>query len=186
MAAITQQRPPGVLSGRRYGSFAGKTADTGSTHPVGILTQQRPPGILSGRRYGSFAGRGANVWDFAAPTELALSGTIAISGDIAFVAGVLDLDAATFGLAGALAISGDFGYAKDIAQTAALALSGTIGLAGDIAFSDAPLPADAGGGGSVQRRKRRGFIAPSPASDAYAQWAARVLATLAAAGVFDG
>ena len=55
MAKKTQQRPPGVFSGRLYGSFAGKPPE--GDRPVGILTQQRPPGVFSGRRYGSFAGR---------------------------------------------------------------------------------------------------------------------------------
>lgn len=56
MPGITQQRPPGVLSGRLYGAFTAKSG-TSSAHPVGVLTQQRPAGVLAGRRYGSFAGK---------------------------------------------------------------------------------------------------------------------------------
>lgn len=52
--AITQLRPQHA-SGRRYGSFAGKSVGAGG-HPVGVLTQLRPQ-HATGRRYGSFAGR---------------------------------------------------------------------------------------------------------------------------------
>lgn len=55
--AIAQPRAFGGFTGRRYGSFAGKTAD----HTVGVLTQPRAFGAYSGRRYGSFAGRQATV-----------------------------------------------------------------------------------------------------------------------------
>ena len=51
----TQLHPP-TATGRRYGSFAGRTA--GATHPVGRLTQLHPQ-MATGRRYGSFADRAA-------------------------------------------------------------------------------------------------------------------------------
>src|SRR3972149_6802093 len=54
--SITQLDPHGV-SGRRYGSFAGKPAGGGGD-PVGKITQLCPH-ALSGRRYGSFAGKAA-------------------------------------------------------------------------------------------------------------------------------
>ncbi len=60
MARLTQQRAPGVFSGRLYGSFAGKPLDTGGSHPVGKLTQQRPPGVFSGRLYSTFTGKSAD------------------------------------------------------------------------------------------------------------------------------
>ena len=52
--AFTQYQPHGQ-PGRRYGSFAGKEASSGS-HPVGRITQYAPHG-MPGRRYGSFAGK---------------------------------------------------------------------------------------------------------------------------------
>lgn len=60
MTKKTQQRAPGLFSGRLYGSFAGKPLDTGGGHPVGKLTQQRPPGVFSGRLYSTFTGKGAD------------------------------------------------------------------------------------------------------------------------------
>lgn len=54
--AITQLAPSGG-PGRRYGSFAGKTAGSSAgPHPVGLLTQLGP-GAWPGRRYGGFVGR---------------------------------------------------------------------------------------------------------------------------------
>lgn len=55
MAAITQLQPGGY-SGRRYGSFAGKTP--APSHPVDTITQLHLYGG-PGRRYGSFAGKTA-------------------------------------------------------------------------------------------------------------------------------
>lgn len=78
MAKKTQQRPPGVFSGRRYGSFAGKPEDGG--HPVGVLTQQRPPGVFSGRRYGSFAGKSGGAATISAAYGTPTGGTTATVG----------------------------------------------------------------------------------------------------------
>lgn len=52
---ITQLRPQHA-TGRRYGSFAGKTLATSGPHPVGRITQLHPQ-MATGRRYGSFAGK---------------------------------------------------------------------------------------------------------------------------------
>jgi len=52
---ITQQEPT-ALPGRRYGSFASKTAAT--THPVANITRLWPYGG-PGHLYGSFAGKTA-------------------------------------------------------------------------------------------------------------------------------
>lgn len=54
---VTQNLAHGALAGRRFASFASKTVDTGSAHPVGVLTQFRPHGQLSGRRFTSFASK---------------------------------------------------------------------------------------------------------------------------------
>lgn len=54
---ITQLRPQ-MVTGRAYGSFAGKPAAGASTHPVGWITQLHPQ-MVTGRRYGSFAGKAA-------------------------------------------------------------------------------------------------------------------------------
>lgn len=53
--AFTQLIPSGV-SGRRYGSFAGKTFDS---HPVVKITQLMG-GAVPTRRYGSFHGKNAS------------------------------------------------------------------------------------------------------------------------------
>ena len=74
MAAVTQHRPSDALAGRRYGSFAGKPAFSGSTHPVDVLTQHRPDAAIGGKRYGSFAGRaGVSIPTITSVT--AVSGT---------------------------------------------------------------------------------------------------------------
>lgn len=65
---LTQPRSFGAHSGRRYGSFAGRTESV-VTHPVGRLTQARAFGAFSGRRYGSFAGRSA-----VTPPDIVFSG----------------------------------------------------------------------------------------------------------------
>lgn len=81
MAAKTQLHS-GSLSGRRYGSFAGKPAGGGggggTGHPVKKITQLHS-GCFSGRRYGSFANKApaatGGVGDFedtVAPLKLAL------------------------------------------------------------------------------------------------------------------
>mgnify|MGYP003651872650 CR=1 FL=1 len=57
---ITQAFAFGAHSGRRYGSFAGKTTAT-ATHPVDRITQAQAFGAHSGRRYGSFAGKATAV-----------------------------------------------------------------------------------------------------------------------------
>lgn len=59
--ALTQARPSGAFTGRRYGSFAGRDGQ----HPVDRLTQARAFGAHSGGQYGSFAGRG----EFDHPVE---------------------------------------------------------------------------------------------------------------------
>jgi hypothetical protein len=88
VAAITQQRPAGVFSGSRYGSFAGKTNDPGSGHPVGILTQQRPPGVFGGRRYASFAGKTPSAGGGATDEQFVADHTIPLAwfADVGFAA----------------------------------------------------------------------------------------------------
>lgn len=63
--ALTQQRPPGILSGRRYGSFTARGVPPSGPHPVVLLTQQRPPGVVGGRRYGSFSGKAQITYTLA-------------------------------------------------------------------------------------------------------------------------
>lgn len=56
--ALTQLRATGAHSGARYGSFAGRAAPGGGSHPVGVLTQPLAHGAHASRRYGGFGGRG--------------------------------------------------------------------------------------------------------------------------------
>jgi hypothetical protein len=56
--ALTQLRAAGAHTGARYGSFAGRAASGGGTHPVGVLTQPLAHGAHASRRYGGFGGRG--------------------------------------------------------------------------------------------------------------------------------
>jgi hypothetical protein len=72
-------------------------------------------------------------FDLAADA-VALSGTLAVTGDIeSSVAPVLDIEASALALSGTLALSGDleFGTSFDL-DAAALALAGTIGVSGDV------------------------------------------------------
>lgn len=84
----TQHRPIEALAGRRFGSFADKTATAGSSHPVGRIAQHRPHSALSGRRYGSFAGKTASAggegWTLEAPLTVALTATFGASGEFSF------------------------------------------------------------------------------------------------------
>jgi hypothetical protein len=69
-----------------------------------------------------------------ATDAVALSGTLAVTGDIeSSVAPVLDIEASALALSGTLALSGDleFGTSFDL-DAAALALAGTIGVSGDV------------------------------------------------------
>jgi len=56
---LTQLHPQRA-TGRRYGSFVGKTLGGSAGHPVGRLTQLHPQ-RATGRRYGSFVGRATSV-----------------------------------------------------------------------------------------------------------------------------
>lgn len=139
MAALTQHRPHDALAGRRFGSFAGKPADTGSPHNVGVLTQHRPDGAIAGRRYGSFAGKpssgGGTDWDAAAPIDVrALVGVLSVSADVQFST-VFGLSAPTLALAGVVSASADVSFVTAFDLTAAtVTLNGTAAVSADVAY----------------------------------------------------
>lgn len=143
----TQGRPFGAFTGRRFSSFAGKTADSGSTHPVGVLTQTRPFGAFTGRRFASFAGKTGGVDFDVDPTTLAIAGVIGLSADVAYVAGSAHPVGVLTQLRPYGAFAGKrFGSFGSKAGTASSEwdaatpiplplISGTVGLSGDVRFS---------------------------------------------------
>ena len=77
MAAITQLNPI-ALPGGRYGSFAGKEADSGvapGPHNPGKITQLHPT-ALPGGRYGSFAGKESGATPTPTPTPTPVGGWV--------------------------------------------------------------------------------------------------------------
>lgn len=109
--AKTQHRPHSALSGRRYGSFAGKPAGPTSPHPVGRIIQHRPVAALAGRQYGSFAGKAGatlNEWFLTGVEELPFAGALSASGN--FEIGQLINAAQPVALAAAITASGNFSF----------------------------------------------------------------------------
>jgi hypothetical protein len=167
---LTQHRPQGALAGRRFGLFSGKTADTGSAHPVGVLTQHRPDGAIAGRRYGSFADKAVgSEWELVAPIPTDLVGTLSVSGDFAFTTDANPVD---------------------IVETGPVALSGTLAVSGEFAYSDAPIEQPTSGGGRRPRRRRRPatnrYAEAGPMPDTFPQDVAAQMIALLEAGVFHG
>lgn len=77
------------------------------------------------------------VWDFAAPTELAIAGALGVSGDIGFLVAWDVAPSAAIGISGTMGIAGDFAGASswDIAQSGSLGITGALSISGAIAFS---------------------------------------------------
>lgn len=82
--------------------------------------------------------------DLAQTANVALSGTIGVTGDIEITDDVLlDIEqTANAALTGVIAVTGDIeiGTSFDIAQTADVALSGVVAVSGDLQFSTDPIP----------------------------------------------
>ena len=77
MVALTQLNPT-ALPGGRYGSFAGKEADSGvapGPHNPGTITQLHPT-ALPGGRYGSFAGKESGATPTPTPTATPVGGWV--------------------------------------------------------------------------------------------------------------
>lgn len=73
--------------------------------------------------------------DLTETTDVALSGSISVSGDLQIGTNFNLTQAAAVGLAGSVGVSGDIQILSgslDLAQTSAVAMSGTVGLSGDL------------------------------------------------------